>query len=355
MDETIRIKYDGGLATGGQLHYYEFSRSQYALARFISTIEHFRRTGEVAERINSRTYVELLISTPERGSFIQDILIESFKDGMGATISAAFLALFAYVWHLLSPRREKTDKALLEIAKIKLAMESERTRQQRERTAQLVQVRAIAEGTRASASEAIELLKWSQTIPIDIADSLTTTEGQRLDMLKEVEAEKERLEEFSGLEANLNGVDETDFNRLTSRLRPMVSDMSLPLKRSAGYMNIGAKNEGYQQLAYITPEIVKLIQARTTEEEITEIRGRIKSYDRDAGIGKVQSDELPRVLNFTVPIVFRAQLRDKILAAMRENTVTIVCRYVVDEGHNPTSLILLDVIVGPSQPPRSLS
>jgi hypothetical protein len=173
-------------------------------------------------------------------------------------------------------------------------------------------------------------------------------------MLKEIEAEKERLDEFSGQEEAFKGVSEDDFNRLTSRLRPMVYDMSLPLKRSAGYMNIGAKNEAEQQIAYITPEIVKLIQARKTEEEIVEIRGRIKSYDRDAGIGKVQSDDLPRVLNFSVPIIFRTHLRDTILAAMRENLVTIVCRYVVDESHNPTSLILLDVLITEHRPPQEI-
>jgi hypothetical protein len=159
MDEVIQVKYDGGIATAGQLHYYEFGRSQYALARFISTIEHFRRTGEVAERINSRTYVELLISAPQRGSFIQDVLIESLKSGVAEAISASFVALFAYVWHMLVPRREKTDKTLLELAKIKLAIEGQRTEQQREKTAQ---IRAIAEGARAPSSQAIELLKWSQ-------------------------------------------------------------------------------------------------------------------------------------------------------------------------------------------------
>lgn len=344
MTETIQVKYDGGLAATGKLHYYEFSRSQYALARFISTIEHFRRSGEVAERINSRTYVELVISTPERGSFIQDILIESVKDGIAEVIAAPFIAFFAYAWHLLIPRRERTDQAITELAQLRLALE-------KEKTAQLEHIRAIAAGTRATSAQAIELLKWSQSIPIDIVGALTTTPGQRVDMFREVEAEQEREEEFQGIEKKLGEVDEADLNKLTSRLRPMVSEMSLPLKRSADFMNIGTKDKKHEHVAYITTEIVRLIQARTTEEELTEIRGRVKSYDRDAGVGKVQSDDLPRVLNFIVPLVDRAELRDKILAAMRENTVIIVCRFVIDEGKNPTSLILVDVKFSPKAKP----
>src|ERR1700733_7633492 len=102
MPETIRIRYDGGIADNGQIHFYEYSRSQYALSRFISTIEYFRRTGEVADRISGRRYVELVISTPTRGSFLQDITLTGIAEGViGTFVATPFLALFSYVWQLL--------------------------------------------------------------------------------------------------------------------------------------------------------------------------------------------------------------------------------------------------------------
>jgi hypothetical protein len=73
--ERITIIFEGGLAATGQLHFYEYGRSQYALARFIATLEHFRRTGDVAEYIGTRTYVDIIISSPERGSFLESILV----------------------------------------------------------------------------------------------------------------------------------------------------------------------------------------------------------------------------------------------------------------------------------------
>jgi hypothetical protein len=343
MPETVQVKYDGGLATNGQLHFYEFSRSQYALARFITTIEHFRRTGLIAERINSRNYVELVVSAPERGSFILDILIESIKDGTAELVAAPFAAFFGYVWHMLIPRRDRTDQATIELARLKLAVEVERTAQAKEKTGQLAHIRAIADGERASAADAIALFEWARGVPRDIADALETSPGERVDMLRELEAEREREEEFSDDQDELANLDEGALNKLTSRLRPMVGDISLPLKRSATTMTIGSAESEHENLAYITTDIVRLIQTRTPEDELVEIRGHIKSYDRDIGLGKVQSDELPRVLNFIVPVAERRNLRDQILAAMRINVVTLVVRRVVDDGGNPTSLILVDL------------
>lgn len=36
--ETFSVIYDGGLAAAGQLHFYEYSRGAYAVARLITTI-----------------------------------------------------------------------------------------------------------------------------------------------------------------------------------------------------------------------------------------------------------------------------------------------------------------------------
>ena len=57
--ETISIRFSGKLASTGKLHFYEYGRYQYATARFISTIEHFRRTGTVTKRVSGAAKVEL--------------------------------------------------------------------------------------------------------------------------------------------------------------------------------------------------------------------------------------------------------------------------------------------------------
>jgi hypothetical protein len=342
-DEVVQIRFDGGLASRGQLDFYEFSRSQYGLARFVATVEHFRRTGEVAARITRGNYVELSITAPQRGSFIQDILVQTVSGTAAGVATAGFLATLAYVWHLLSPRRERTDDAVQEAAQLRLAVEREKTAQARERTQQFQIWRNVAEGERATAAQALDLIRWSLDLPADIESTLESSEDERRDMLREIEAEQEREEEFESSKGALREIDEEALNALTSRLRPMVSEIALPLRKSASRMSVGSNVPHRKQLLHITPAIVDMIQSRSTERKHTTLVGRIKAYDRDAGVGKIQSEELPRVLTFLVPPDRRLEMRDDILAAMKYNLVTIVCRRVVDESGLPTSLILISV------------
>jgi hypothetical protein len=61
------------------------------------------------------------------------------------------------------------------------------------------------------------------------------------------------------------------------------------------------------------------------------------------GVGKFSSPELPRVLNFIVPLRERDQFRDKILEATKRNRIVLRCRKMLDQSGMPTSLILIDV------------
>jgi hypothetical protein len=125
--EQIAIKFEGGLASTGQLHFYEFGRSQYALARFIATLEHFRRTGDVAEHIGPKTYVDIVISSPERGSFLETIFVPAAVKAGSDFLKSKLSSLISYVWHLISPRRESTDDMLKTLAEIRVVEESHST------------------------------------------------------------------------------------------------------------------------------------------------------------------------------------------------------------------------------------
>jgi hypothetical protein len=104
--EKVVIRFDGGLAATGKLHFYESSRSQYALARILNTLEHFRRTGNVAQIVSSRNYVEEIVGVPEYGSFIEEIFIHAAKEVIAIAVNIPLSSLMSSVWGLMSPRRE---------------------------------------------------------------------------------------------------------------------------------------------------------------------------------------------------------------------------------------------------------
>lgn len=344
MREIIEITYDGGLASTGQLHFYEYSRASYGFARLLNTAEHFRRTGRVAQKIGSKNYVDLIIAAPKSGSFVTEVIVPSLVDAAPKLAAVPIKALIAYIFQLLSPRSKATDEAVVELAKIRLAEERERTAQTQEQTKQFDILKQIVETQTATNNQALDLVKFAlkgTNRAIDrVADKNTY-----LDMKKELEAERNREKELKVVEQHLGALDPQAVARLTSRVRPMITEMGLPLKRSAEFFTISAANDD-KPVAYFDTARVAAVESKKTEDEPSLIYCRIKGFDRDAGVGKVKSESLTRVLTFIVPPERRSKLQPKILKAMQDNVDTVPCQVlkVVDKSKQPTSLILLDII-----------
>lgn len=344
MSDTVEIRYDGGLAAEGQLHFYEYSRASYGFARLLSTAEHYRRTGHVAQKIRQRNYVELIIVAPKKGSFVTEVIVPAVMEHAPKLAGVSIKALISYIFQLLSPREKKTDETVIELAKIRLAEEKERTAQSREETKRMKELKEIVETQQATTKQALDLVSYAMKTSNRAVARLHEERAVYADMQRELHAEQEREDEIKKVESQLKVLDPKSVARLTSRVRPMVTEMGLPLRKSAKVFTIGAANEN-KPLAYFDEARVAAVQSKKVEEEPVQITARVKSYDRDAGVGKLVSEEFTRKLNFVVPPDRRSELQAKILRAMSEHvdTVKIEVLRVIDKSKQPTSLILIDV------------
>lgn len=346
MSDVIEISYDGGLAASGQLHFYEYSRASYGFARLLSTAEHFRRTGFVAQKINKRNYVDLVIVAPREGSFVTEVVVPALADPAMKLAAIPIKALVAYIFQLLSPRSKKTDETLIELAKIRLAEEKERTSQSREETKRFDALRKTVETETVTTRQALDLVKYALKTTNRAVDRLQPNKNVYEDMAREIAAEAAREKEIKAVESHLEKLDPKAVARLTSRVRPMVKEMGLPLRKSADNFTIGGAANDDQPLAYFDDARVKAIESKTTLEDPFVVDCRIKGYDRDAAVGKLKSEEFPRALTFIVPPDRKLELQPKILAAMRDDVDTVNCEVlkVVDKSNQPTSLILMNVL-----------
>lgn len=331
MSEKIEVKYTGRLADSGRLFFYEYSRSQYATARLVATIENFRRTGEVAQRISANIQADILVEAPERGSFTEKLLV-LVQEGAATAISAQFSALLALAWNAILPRSEKTDSDVLTIANIML-------QEEKETTAQFREMRKIVESGNATTQQALGLVAHAlqSSNPAFGRSDLT---GRRLgEMQDELLSEHQRNQDIGGARAALEQVDSRKLVTLSSRLRSIVPDIAKPLEKSADEVLISA-NDSRAPTIRINKSTVREISEKLIEEDVVEMKVRLRSYDRDRGIGKVSSPSLPRQLNILVPPEKMRVVRDSILEAMRREEVMISCRIVLDRSGLPTSLIL---------------
>lgn len=344
MSEKLVIKFHGKISDEGKLHFYEYSRSQYATARFISTIEHFRRTGKVPERITRVSYIDILVESPRRGSFIETIIVPAVQQGLSVAVSLPLSTLIAYVWSIFGTRRPAVDSTLTDLAAVRLREKQIQLQIEQERSKQFETLANIAEGGQATTTRAIELVDWALKSGGPAIAAISPERETLLDIRQELGAELDRDRELSNHRATLINLDEERVKRLTSKVRPLVKEMALPIRRSAERMSLTDGNKG-RQIAFINEQIAAEIGGKDIEDAETHITGLVRSYDRTTGRGRFSSPELMRPVSFVVTFSDQKRLRDQILEAMRHDEVVLVGQRIIDKDGTPTSLILNDVIL----------
>lgn len=92
---SVKTTFHGGETDNGRIEFYEYSRSSYALARLIATVESFRRKGKVPGRITGASNVEVYTQLPEYGSW--EYLTNIFRTAKeNVKLEVSFNALFAW-------------------------------------------------------------------------------------------------------------------------------------------------------------------------------------------------------------------------------------------------------------------
>lgn len=157
-EEIVSIVYDGELAATGQLHFYEYGRAAYAFARLISTLEHFRRTGSVPKKIGSQNYVNIIIRAPEKGSFSIDIVIPIAMEAAKYISAIPLNIFFEYILHLITRLLPRDEKIIVDLAKIDLAKERQRTKQGDQETDRIREIKNIVESGNITTRAAIDTL-----------------------------------------------------------------------------------------------------------------------------------------------------------------------------------------------------
>lgn len=340
--EEISLRFNGKEASQGRLHFYEYSRSQYATARFLSTVEHFRRSGRVPPRVTRSTYVDVFVETPKDGSFLEVLLIKS-QEAAASAISAPLTSLIALVWNTILPRDQRAETDLLEMAKIQRDEEIERTRQSEQETERLRELRLIIETENATTQQALALadnaLKSSNP-----AYGQSDLLGARIEEIRqELLRENERSLQTRDHADELEKIDAEQLAKLTSKLRPMLTEMALPLKKSADTLQIESGKD-QKPLLLLNPRNVAELDEKVLDDVTVELEVHVRSYDRDRGVGKVSSPELTRQLNFVVPPSKQLRLLPDVLDAMAKDTVVFSCRMYRDKSGLPSSLLLQDIL-----------
>lgn len=337
--ESISVIYDGGLASTGQLHFYEYGRAAYAFARVVATIENFRRRGTVAKRISSDSYVNIFIQAPEKGSFPLDILVPFVAVAASEIYKIPVKIFVEYIIHQIRRILPKDEDKMFQLSKIWLETEQKRSSDETER---MREVRKIVEDGNITTRAMIGVLEDALKRGFHEETGISRDDTARLiNELNESEARENRLAPY---QHQLSNIDQDDLARLTSRVRPQLAEAGLPLRVSAKSMTLTA-GTGRVPIASFDSDSISDIKVRKLDDKSSVVTLRLTAYDRDMGAGKCDVlDKNLRRMHFTVPINVRTEIRPKILDGMNKDAVTASVRFFTDASKIITSLQLYDII-----------
>jgi len=287
----LTFRFEGGDADGGQLNFYDAARFQYGAARFVYTLEYFRQTGIVLSKITRRVNAEYRVPTPERGSWVMDV-VQFAAPLMGEmAFKVPIEVMMAHVMEQLIPGR-KSRETLKEILSEPRSPDSERTILERERTAQ-----------ERERTEQIRLLTNTNAKALDVL-------GKTLDRLSaggpatqtlhevrdELTASFERVQMIEHYKRELDKIDDSYMTRLLDKTRTQVVEMGKPLIRSADRLAIGEVSRP-QPFVSLTRRSVEALSGNTVDAIPSTLRGSIIRFDKENGWGKFRNPEFTRPIS----------------------------------------------------------
>lgn len=336
--QTVSLIYDGGIAAIGELHFYEFSRAVYGFSRLIQVLEYYRREGRVAQRITGEANVDIIIKAPQRGSFIVDAgvlasqIVPYLKE-------IPFSALFTYFIDLLKSKTTKSEDLVLSLAKIRLREEEQKTLQSTQETRRIEVLREIITDKEATNRQTIELLGWALKSSNTALGRSGMGSRQLNSALSEARADSERRAELEKNLAGLQHIPPDDLARLSRKVRPLIREVGLPLRKSAESVSFSV-GDSHKRMANFSREEIRQIDSREIDSFSSEVLGTVKSYDKETGLGKLRERATGSVYSFVIPFELRGQMLQDIASAMRAARVLFRGRAIRDKGGAITSYLI---------------
>jgi hypothetical protein len=245
--------------------------------------------------------------------------------------------------HLITRLLPKEERTIIALAKIDLEKEKQRTEQTREETKRFGEIREMIESQNITTRRALQVLDASLKAQDSRISDVHSNRSEIIQLKTKLQLYEEQEKEFEQYKKALETVDKDSLARLTSRVRPQIAEVALPLRRSADRMVLssGARRKVFSNLDRATAND---INSRSLDEETSTLEISIKAYDRDTGLGRCDliRENLSRV-PFSVPIDIRTRLRRLVLRAMNEDAVRVQVRLFRDLGKRITSIIIYDI------------
>jgi hypothetical protein len=322
VENTIAFRFDGKLATDGEIDFYEASRFQYGASRLLYTLEGFRKTGKVPKRVTLGVADTKFRVSGARPACWELFVREATQAAASTFVSLPISVLLEYALHLLFPPKKQAEN--IDIEKLESILQTQST----------VYIAAL-EAIKTADRNSTELAKSHLETINKLVDALIAKGDKDTDTLDQAKSLKSSLERADTLSAHKQEIDKIGYERsekLIKQTRTQVAEMGRPLIKSANKLTIVTNPSGRELENVITAQDIETLSGNTIDDSSSVIEGILKSYDKETGWGKIREIGTKDILYFQVR---RKDLRNElesVTEAMNNDEVSISGKFVRDRN-----------------------
>ncbi|WP_440959162.1 hypothetical protein ACFELO_03355 [Oceanicaulis sp. LC35] len=334
---TVEFKFSGKIASEGVLDFYESARFQYGAARFLYTLDSFKKHGEIPKRITRNVAdTHFRVSTPIKGSW-EIVVQEILQTGASTFISVPLGMVIQYAISLILPTKRQAE-----------SLQSDHARAIIEEHNKPI-MKLIDEIARKSASDHDVSIEYINHLKEELKNR-----DKALDLNSEI-IEKlnslvERMDRHASIGSDYQAFSEVSSEKkfdLINKIRPQMYEIGIPLRKSADNLTIISEDEKSKKSDNITIVDIEGLSGNTIDTNKSIIAGSLKRYDKENGWGKIRETSSSKIVNFLVRKNEKRKLLTEILDAMESDKVIISGFYVRDPSGAPTYLIFDSYIGNP--------
>ncbi|QQS57645.1 MAG: hypothetical protein IPN28_02145 [Alphaproteobacteria bacterium] len=344
QDDAIVFSFSGGIADSHELNFYEAARFQYAAAKLIYKIEHFRQKGIVLDRISKKIEADIRVSAAKEGSWELSVILEKIPNIAQCTLKVPLTSLFSYIMNKLKPPSKGKELAM-ELAQIELSRERERTLQSSEETKRLQIMADILGAKEATAQQALEVIAGYSLPQVNhLKPNAIETEFEKDYIQQELLAEIEFEKTSEPIKSVLSSISDEQLVQLSDLFRKHSQELALPLRGSANSLSISL-GQSDQKVCVFDRQSLENLGEVNIDKTPTYIEGIVRAYDKDTGWGKFRNEvQFIKPIAFQVPMSIKKKKLAIISEALRSERIGASFYFVRDASNQPIRLILEDIV-----------
>jgi hypothetical protein len=267
-----------------------------------------------------------------------------------------FDKLFPYVLAKLIPKASGSSRlATIAEKQADAITEAEKTRQQRERTAQVQaeqeteRLRIIAGMLRKDTNDLKDNIKEAEEIGQIVGRyangpaRLAVEDGSADFIASELSAEVARERIIEASEAELNRIDPNVEQTLVDKVRRILPDVGTPLRRSATKMDVELSSDSVS-IASLNQRRIDQIAKLDKDDSALVLHGSLKKLDKETGYGRFRPTGSRTTMSFVIPKEIFIEHRQSFIDAFALREVAVETIPFRDGVGNIVKLTILRVV-----------